>query len=126
MKDNEIKGMCARGSGKSSYELIKRIRAEAYKEFAEKITEIFKLYSHLHSRADEARKDYIITADGTEIEMQSVWDVLTLKKNEMVEFDEMNTLQDNIESIAKERLLTELEKDFRLLAKEMTEGNGNA
>jgi hypothetical protein len=34
----------------------------------------------------------------------------------------MNQLQENIETIAKERLLSELEKDFRLLVKEMMEG----
>jgi hypothetical protein len=40
MKDNKIKkGMCARGSGKSSYELIKHIRTDAIKEFAERLRE---------------------------------------------------------------------------------------
>lgn len=99
------------------------IRDEAYKEFAEKITEIFMQYAHLHSYADGARKDYIETVDGKEIEMQSVWDVITLQKNGMAEYEEMNRLQKNIELIEKDRLLTELEKDFRLLAKELTEKN---
>ena len=44
--------------------------------------------------------------------MQSVWDVHTLIANEMrSEPEEMNRLQDNIETIAKERLLKEIEKD---------------
>ena len=53
--------------------------------------------------------------------MQSVWDVHTLIKNEMSEYEEMYRLQDNIENIAKERLLKEIEKDLRLLIKEMAE-----
>lgn len=98
---------------------IGKAKNEAIKEFAEKITEIFMRYAHLHSYAESARKDFIEAADGAEIEMQSVWDVLTLKKYEMSEYEEMNRLQKNIEIIEKERLLTELENDFRLLVKEM-------
>ena len=98
---------------------IKTCQIEAIKGFAEKIDEVFLRYSHLHSHADCAKKDYIKTDDGTEIEMQSVWDVFTLKKYGIAEYDEMNRLQSNIELIEKERLLTELEKDFRLLKKEM-------
>ena len=98
---------------------IQTAKAEAIKELSEKITEIFMRYEHLHSYAEEARKDYIETVGGTEIEMQSVWDVITLQKNGMAEYEEMGRLQKNIEIIEKERLLTELEKDFRLLVKEM-------
>ena len=100
---------------------LKIAKSEAYREFAEKITEVFMRYAHLHSHADCARKDYIKADDGTEIEMQSVWDVFTLKKYGIAEYEEMNRLQNNIELIEKGRLLTELEKDFRLLAKELTE-----
>ncbi len=96
-----------------------KIRAEAVKEFAEKIDEMFIRYAHLHSHADCARKDYIEASDGTEIEMQSVWDVFTLKKYGIAEYDEMNRLQGNIELIEKGRLLAELEKDLRLIVKEM-------
>ena len=78
-------------------------------------------YAHLHPYAEGAREDFIEAVDGTEIEMQSVWDVFTLKKYEMSEYEEMNRLQENIETIATESLLTELEKDFRLLVKEMTD-----
>lgn len=89
------------------------------KEFAEKITEIFVRYAHLHNYAEKARTETIESAEGEEIEMQSVWDVLSLKKYGLAEYEEMSELQKNIEIIAKERLLTELEKDFRLLKKEM-------
>lgn len=95
------------------------------KEFAVKIAEVFSRYAHLHSYSEDARKDYIEADDGTEIEMCSVWDVLSLKKYEMSEYEEMNRLQKNIENIANERLLTELEKDFRLLAKELTESKND-
>lgn len=37
----------------------------------------------------------------------------------MSEYEEMHRLQQNIETIEKDRLLTELEKDFRVLVKEM-------
>lgn len=63
----------------------------------------------------------VIKHDDETIEMQSVWDVHTLIKNEMSEYEEMYRLQDNIENIAKERLLKEIEKDLRLLIKEITE-----
>lgn len=101
---------------------MKVIRLQAIKEFADKINELLTRYSHLHDYADNARRDIIEAADGTYIEMQSVWDVFTLKNNEMSEYEEMNRLQKNIETIAEERLLKEIEKDFRLLVKEMTEG----
>lgn len=91
---------------------------DAAKEFADKIDEIFLRYAFLHSHVDMARQDYIKAVDGTEIEMQSVWDVFTLKKYGIADYDEMNRLQTNIELIEKGRLLAELEKDFRLLVKE--------
>lgn len=94
---------------------------EAVKEFAEKITEIFMRYAHLHNYADQARVAEVESADGTKIELFSVWDVLTLKKHGMAEYEEMGELQHNIEYIANDKLLTEIEKDFRLLVKEMTE-----
>ena len=96
-------------------------KTEAIKEFAEKIDQLFYRYAPLRSHADMARKDYIKADDGTEIEMQSVWDVFTLKKYGIAEYEEMNRLQTNIELIEKGRLLAELKKDFRLLVKEMTE-----
>lgn len=96
--------------------------ADGVKEFAEKITEIFLRYAHLHNYADQARRAEVETADGTKLELFSVWDALSLKKHEMAEYEEMSELQHNIEYIANDRLLTELEKDFRLLVKEMTEG----
>lgn len=93
--------------------------AKAVKEFAEKIDECLKRYSHLHKYADEAKHSTEKFADGTPMEMISVWDVFPLEKWEMVEYETMNTLQENIETIAKERLLTEFEKDLRIIIKEM-------
>lgn len=94
-------------------------KTEAIKEFADKITEIFMRYAHLHNYAEQARVAEIEAPDGTKMELFSVWDVLTLKKHEMAEYEEMNELQQNIETIANDRLLTEVEKDFRLLVEEM-------
>ena len=98
-------------------------KAEAIKEFAERIDKYLKRYSHLHKYADEAKHSTEEYADGTPMEMVSVWEVLSLKKWEMVDYETMNTLQDNIETIARERLLTEIEKDFRLFKKEMVGAN---
>lgn len=100
---------------------VEVIRANAIKEFADRIGKLLGRYAHLHKYADEARKSTEEYLDGTPMEMVSVWEVLSLEKWEMVEYETMNQLQENIETIAKERLLSELEKDFRLLVKEMTE-----
>lgn len=97
---------------------------DGIKEFAEKVNELLERYSVIHENAEAATQD-VIECDNEIIEMQSVWDVHTLIKNEMSEYEEMYRLQDNIENIAKERLLKEIEKDLRLLIKEMTEENGN-
>lgn len=101
---------------------LSEVRTEAIKEFADRIGKLLGRYAHIHKYADEARQSTEEYLDGTPMEMVSVWDVLSLKKWEMVEYETMNQLQENIETIAKERLLSELEKDFRLLVKEMTEG----
>ncbi len=104
--------------------VITEAKAEARKEFAEKTNELLKRYSHLHKRADEVRRSTEEYADGTPMEMVSVWEALSLKKWEMTDYENMNALQDNIETIAIERLLTEIEKDFKLLVKEMVGDDG--
>ena len=107
---------------KELYAPLKHYYIRGIKDFAENIDKLLKRYAHLHKYADVARQSTDEYADGTPIEKVSVWDVLSFQKWEMVEYETMNELQDNIEIIAKERLLSELEKDFRLLVKEMTEG----
>lgn len=104
-------------------EEILETKAEAYKEVEDKIAELFLRYAFLHSHADMARQDYLKAVDGTKIEMQSVWDVFTLKKYGIANYDEMNRLQTNIELIEKGRFLAELKKDFRLLVKELVGEN---
>lgn len=101
-------------------EAINNAKSKAIKEFASKVDELLERYSHIHENAEIAMRD-VIECDNEIIEMQSVWDVHTLIKNEMSEYEEMYRLQDNIENIAKERLLKEIEKDLRLLIKEMAE-----
>ena len=96
-------------------------KADGVKEFAEKIDKCLKRYSNLHKYANEARHSTEEYADGTPMEMVSVWEVLSLLKWEMVEYETMSTLQENIETIAKERLLTEFEKDFLLLIRELVD-----
>lgn len=103
-------------------ERISEAKAEAIREFAEKIDQLLNRYSHLHKYADKARESTEEYDDGTPIEMVSVYEVLSLEKWEMVDYETMSELQGNIETIAKERLLSELEKHFREIVKEMTEG----
>lgn len=118
---DKLRDMVAQNEGVlPRYEQL--IKAEANKEFAEKISKIFERYSHVHNYAEKAKCCTIETDEGTSIELVSVWNVIELKKHEMVDYETMNELQDNVETISKERLLSELEKDFRLLEKEMTEG----
>lgn len=105
---------------KAEVEIAKRIgRAEAIKEVFAKVDETLKRYSNLHKYAEKARHSTEEYADGTPMEMVSVWEVLSLKKWEMADYENMIQLQENIETISKARLLEEIEKDFRLLAKEM-------
>lgn len=96
------------------------------KETAEKILNDIgnhlKRYSHIHKHAEEAKKSTEEYADGTPIEMESVWDTITLSKNGYADYETMNELQDNIENIALSRLLQEFEKDFRLYAKQFGVG----
>lgn len=107
----------------ASEKLENQIKSEAIKGVIKKINELLERYSAIHNSAEIAMQD-VIECDNETIEMQSVWDVHTLIANEMgSEPEEMNRLQDNIETIAKERLLKEIEKDFRLLVKEMTESS---
>ena len=101
-------------------EAINNAKSEVVKEFTKKVDELLERYSVIHENAEAAISD-VIECDNETIEMQSVWDVHTLIKNEMSEYEEMYRLQDNIENIAKERLLKEIEKDLRLLIKEMAE-----
>lgn len=105
--------------GASCHWCIDKHKEYIIKEFAEKVDEILKRYAHLHKYAEKARHSTEEYADGTPMEMVSVWEVLSLKKWEMCDYETMSTLQDNIETIEKARLLSELEKDFMLLKKEM-------
>lgn len=98
------------------------IRADAIKEFADKTAQLLERYSVVHKHADEARNDTDEYPDGTTSEMTSVWEVQSLTKHGMADYETMSELQKNIEYIAQERLLSELEKDFRLLIREMVGG----
>ncbi len=118
--ENKLKEIVADAIGNIEFNL-NSVKSEAIKEFAEKVDKLLERYSHIHEDAEKAMSD-VIEYDDETIEMQSVWDVHTLIANEMgSELEEMNRLQDNIETIAKERLLKEIEKDLSLLVKEMTE-----
>lgn len=94
------------------------IKSDAIKEFADRIPQLLERYSCVHKHADEARNCTDEYPDGTTSEMTSVWEVQSLTKHGMADYETMSQLQRNIEYIAQDRLLSELEKDFRLLIKE--------
>lgn len=93
-----------------------QVRKETAKEILSKISKYLKLFSHIHKYSEEAKNAEIEFADGEKGELQSVWDVITLHKNEQADYETMNQLEDNIGNIAKSRLLKEFEKDFKRFA----------
>lgn len=95
--------------------------AECQKEFAREIFEEIEkrlaMYSHIHKYAEEANKVTEEYADGSPVEMTSVWDACRLEHNGYDDYETMCKLQDNIGSIEKSRLLKELEGDIAQLKK---------
>lgn len=102
-------------------EYIEQVKAETVKEFVDKISQLLERYSCVHKHADEARNNTDEYPDGTTSEMTSVWEVQSLTKHGMANYETMTELQKNIEYIAQDRLLSGLEKDFRLLIREMVD-----
>lgn len=94
-------------------------RKETAREILTKIGKHLKRYSHIHKLAEEARESKEEYADGTPVEMCSVWEVITLKKNGYDDYETMHELEKNISNLALSRLLQELEKDFRLFVREL-------
>lgn len=93
-----------------------QVRKETAKEILSKISKYLKLFSYIHKYAEEAKNAEIEFIDGEKGELQSVWDVITLHKNEQADYETMNQLEDNIGNIEKSRLLKEFEKDFKRFA----------
>lgn len=101
-----------------NHQLLKT-ESETNKSFAQKVVELLNRYSNVHKNADEARYNSDEYPDGTTSEMTSVWEVQSLTKHGMADYETMAELQKNIEYIAQDRLLSELKKDFQLLIKEV-------
>ena len=128
----EMKTSEYRAENEEDFEFIgKALFARGYRKAPDVAREIFEeiekqlaRYSHLHRYAEEAREVTEEYADGTPCEMVSVWEVLSLHKNGWDDYETMNKLQDNIEDIAKSRLLKEFEGDIAELKKKYTEGEG--
>lgn len=99
--------------------LEERTRKETAREILTKINNHLKRYAHIHKHAEEAKKSTEAYADGTPVEMESVWDVITLNKNGYDDYETMCKLEDNIRNLALSKLLQEFEKDFRLFVREL-------
>ena len=96
----------------------KKIRKETAEKIFKHIGNHLKRYVHIHKYAENANKTKEEYADGTPVELNSVWEVITLHKNGYDTYEKMCELQDNIGYIQKSRLLQEFEKDFRIYAKQ--------
>lgn len=70
----------------------------------------------LHKRADEYKEEKERFGIDEEISLSSVWDVLSLQKNNICEYEEMCELQEGIECIANSRLLKDIEHDLQIKA----------
>ena len=98
------------------------VRAETRKETAREILNdignYLKKYAHIHKYAEKANKTEEEYADGTPVELNSVWEVFSLHKNGYDTYETMCELETNIRNIALSHLLQEFEKDFKLYAKQ--------
>jgi hypothetical protein len=98
---------------------------EGYRKASEIFAEIEKrlaMYSHIHKHAKEAYQVTEEYADGSPVEMTSVWDACRLEHNGYDDYETMCQLQDNIGYIEKSRLLKEFEGDIAYIKKKFTEG----
>lgn len=104
--------------------IAKHLYAKGYRKASDVAREVFEeiekqlaRYSHLHRYAEEAHKVTEEYADGSPVEMTSVWDACRLENNGYDDYETMCQLQDNIGNIEKSRLLKEFECDIAQLKK---------
>lgn len=97
------------------------LKKEIAREIFEEIEKRLAMYSHIHRYAEEANKVTEEYADGSPVEMTSVWDACRLEHNGYDDYETMCKLQDNIGNIEKSRLLKEFEGDIAELKKKYTE-----
>lgn len=116
------KTTCAHCEAEALYNAGYRKQSEVALEIVEKIERHLARFSHIHRYAEEAEKVTEEYADGSPVEMTSVWDACRLEHNGYDDYETMCKLQDNIQNIAMARLLKELEVDLAVLKKEITEG----
>ena len=102
-------------------QMAESLKRDVAREIFDEIEKQLARYSHIHRYAEEARTPTEEYADGIPCEMVSVWEVISLNKNGWDDYETMNKLQDNIENIAKSRILKEFEEDIAELKKKYTE-----
>ena len=96
-------------------------KSELAREIFDKIEKQLARYSHIHRYAEEAKEVTEEYADGSPVEMTSVWDACRLEHNGYDDYETMCKLQDNIGNIEKSRLLKEIEGDIDDFKKKYTE-----
>ena len=112
----------AKKYARRAYNAGYRKTSDIAREIFEKIEKRLAMYSHLHRYAKEAKEVTEEYADGSPVEMTSVWDACRLEHNGYDDYETMCKLQDNIGNIEKSRLLKEFEGDIAELKKKYTEG----
>ncbi len=115
---------CPRHGFCSSYTVSRKLYHKGWRKSTDVAREIFEeiekrlaMYSHIHRYAEEAKKVTEEYADGSPVEMTSVWDACRLEHNGYDDYETMCQLQDNIGNIEKSRLLKEFECDIAQLKK---------
>ena len=104
------------------HRLLADTKADTVRKMQERAKKRLDMYSHIHRYAEEAKEVTEEYANGDPVEMVSVWDACRLEHNGYDDYETMCKLQENIENIAKSRLLREIEVDIDQIAKEMLEG----
>ena len=99
-----------------------RKQSEVAREIFEEIEKRLAMYAHIHRYAKEAYKVTEEYADGSPVEMTSVWDACRLEHNGYDDYETMCRLNDNIGYIANSHILEEIERDIAYFKKKYTEG----
>ena len=119
--DHERQCICYALGCQMAEGLKRKVAEEIFAEIKKRLD----MYSHIHRYAEEANKVTEEYADGSPVEMTSVWDACRLEHNGYDDYEMMCKLQDNIVYIGKSRLLKEFEVDIAELKKKYTEENNN-
>ena len=122
---NISKKKLAEEKAKAIAEHEQYIKSVGAMEVFDRIEKHLARFDHIHRYAEEAYEVTEEYANGSPVEMTSVWDACRLEHNGYDDYETMKQLQDNIEYMAMSRLLKELESDLASFKNEYRNG-GNS